>query len=61
MKFADTTPFPGQFSKRALTHCVEHPESPILMMIDLSGEFEDIVLDAESFYSRPAGNMFINN
>lgn len=59
VKFADTTPFPHPVSRLALTHSVEDPEKPQLLLIDLDGQCADIpVVGKEPLRSRPAGHVF---
>ena len=59
VKYADTTPLPGKENKQALTHCVDDPENPQLLLIDLKNNLKDIVVNAEPFHSRPAGHLFM--
>lgn len=59
VKFADTTPFPDNITGKALTHCVENPENPRLVLINLSGDMDDSAVNAKPFRSRPAGHMFM--
>ena len=62
VKFADTTPLPVEGRHLALTHCVDNPQNPRLMLIDLDGEIADVSVEgSEPFRSRPAGHMFQKN
>ena len=62
VKFADTTPIPCEGKHLALTHCVDDPQNPRLMLIDLDQKLADAAVEgAESFRSRPAGHMFQKN
>lgn len=57
--FADTTPFRWNEKALALTHDVENPYNPKLILIDLENQNSDIYIKkAEPFQSRPAGHMF---
>lgn len=59
VRFADTTPLPGSFSRFALTHETTDPLNPRLTLIDLTGQQEDrIVSGAVPLRSRPAGHFF---
>ena len=59
VSFADTTPLPISDARLALTHRVDDPEKPQLVLADLDGKREDAVIaDAEAFRSRPAGHIF---
>lgn len=59
VRFADTTPFPHSGSRLALTHLVENPENPQLLLIDLDGQHADIpVIGKAPLRSRPAGHVF---
>lgn len=59
VRFADTTPFPYAGKKLALTHQVDDPENPRLMLIDLDVQREDLpVVGRAPLRSRPAGHVF---
>jgi hypothetical protein len=59
VKFADTTPLPKAGLHLALTHRVDDPENPQLILIDLEGKIADIVVPkVTAFRSRPAGHIF---
>ena len=59
VNFADTTPVPCAGRHLALTHRVDDPEDPRLMLIDLDGEREDReIAGREALRSRPAGSFF---
>lgn len=58
-KFADTTPLPCSNANFALTHKVDDPENPQLMLIDLEQQRQDVpVPGKEALRSRPAGHFF---
>lgn len=62
VRFADTTPIPVAGARYALTHQVDDPENPKLVMIDLKGQEEDwVVENAVPLRSRPAGHFFFRN
>lgn len=62
VRFADTTPIPVPGDRYALTHRVDDPENPQLVLIDLKGQEEDrAVENALPLRSRPAGHFFFRN
>ena len=62
VKYADTTPIPCGEKKLALTHRVEDPENPELVLIDLSCEDkEEIAVVKKGLRSRPGGHFFYFN
>ena len=61
VRFADTTPFKEKSYRFALTHKVDNPYHPQLMLIDLENKYDDVHIEqAEEFRSRPAGYAFQN-
>lgn len=56
IELADTTPL--GVGTLALTHHVDDPYHPRLLLIDLAGEKADQCLEGEPFRSRPAGYPF---
>lgn len=60
--FADTTPIKWTEYNLALTHKVDDPYNPRLMLIDLNNIYEDVRIEqAIDFQSRPAGQTFQND
>ncbi len=58
-KLADTTPLPTKQGRKALTHRVDDAQHPRLTVIDLEDvSCDEVVAEAQSFRSRPAGHMF---
>lgn len=59
VQFADTTPLPHADRKLALTHRVDDPENPQLLLIDMDGQQADVpVMGKVALRSRPAGHVF---
>ncbi len=57
--FADTTPIKWIEDGFALTHKVDDPYHPQLMLIDLKNKYHDVNIEkAIGFQSRPAGHAF---
>lgn len=59
IELADTTPL--GVGTLALTHHVDDPYHPRLLLIDLTGEKPDFAVESEPFRSRPAGYPFACN
>lgn len=60
--FADTTPLYRTACRWALTHDINNPYKPELLLIDLKNKFGDIhIKTSNSFQSRPAGHIFQYN
>lgn len=60
IKFADTTPFPYKEKNIALTHNIDDPEHPRLMLIDLDNQHADTIVSNEPVLrTRPAGHVFL--
>lgn len=59
ISFADTTPVIWNERMLALTHDVEDPYNPKLLVIDLENQYSDThIKQASAFQSRPAGHAF---
>ena len=60
--FVDTTPIKWPEHNLALTHKVDDPYNPQLMLIDLNNVQDDVQIEqAVGFQSRPAGSTFQND